>query len=87
MQPPLLTFILPAPNVHRFYDPVGGGVFLDGHNIQDLNLRWLRQQIALVQQEPVLFSCTIYENVGFTSPCIQRNFQITDYYWYRFAMD
>lgn len=50
-------------NVLRFYDPVGGDVFLDGHNLKDLNLRWLRQQISLVQQEPVLFSCTIFENV------------------------
>ncbi|KAF8251547.1 P-loop containing nucleoside triphosphate hydrolase protein [Wilcoxina mikolae CBS 423.85] len=49
--------------VERFYDPVGGDVFLDGHNLKDLNLRWLRQQISLVQQEPVLFSCTIFENV------------------------
>lgn len=49
--------------VERFYDPIGGEVLLDGHNIQGLNLRWLRQQVALVQQEPVLFSCTIFENV------------------------
>jgi ATP-binding cassette subfamily B (MDR/TAP) protein 1 len=47
----------------RFYDPVGGEVLLDGYNLKDLNLRWLRQQISLVQQEPVLFSCTIFENV------------------------
>jgi ATP-binding cassette subfamily B (MDR/TAP) protein 1 len=50
-------------SVSRFYDPVGGDVLLDGHNLKDLNLRWLRQQISLVQQEPVLFSCTIFENV------------------------
>ncbi|KAI9782007.1 MAG: GTPase-activating protein [Peltula sp. TS41687] len=49
--------------VERFYDPVGGEVLLDGHNVQTLNLRWLRQQMALVSQEPTLFGTTIYENI------------------------
>ncbi|KAJ5466700.1 ABC multidrug transporter mdr1 [Penicillium diatomitis] len=51
--------------VERFYMPVGGTVFLDGHDIQTLNLRWLRQQISLVQQEPVLFGTTIYKNIRY----------------------
>ena len=49
--------------VERFYDPIGGHVFLDGHNVQSLNLRWLRQQISLVSQEPTLFGTTIYGNI------------------------
>lgn len=49
--------------VERFYDPVGGEVLLDGVNVQELNLRWLRQQISLVQQEPVLFATTIFNNI------------------------
>lgn len=49
--------------VERFYDPVGGEVFLDGHNVSTLNLRWLRQQISLVSQEPTLFGTTIYGNI------------------------
>ena len=49
--------------VERFYNPVGGEIFLDGKNINTLNLRWMRRQISLVQQEPILFSCTIFENV------------------------
>jgi len=49
--------------VERFYDPVGGHVYLDGHDIQTLNLRWLRQQISLVSQEPTLFGTTIYSNI------------------------
>jgi ATP-binding cassette, subfamily B (MDR/TAP), member 1 len=49
--------------VERFYDPVQGQVFLDGHDISTLNLRWLRQQISLVSQEPTLFGTTIYENI------------------------
>ncbi|KAL8764234.1 MAG: hypothetical protein Q9184_000203 [Pyrenodesmia sp. 2 TL-2023] len=49
--------------VERFYDPVGGEVYLDGHNVSTLNLRWLRQQISLVSQEPTLFGTTIYGNI------------------------
>lgn len=49
--------------VERFYEPVSGQVFLDGHDISTLNLRWLRQQISLVSQEPTLFGTTIYENI------------------------
>jgi ATP-binding cassette, subfamily B (MDR/TAP), member 1 len=49
--------------VERFYDPVGGQVLLDGRDISQLNLRWLRQQISLVSQEPTLFGTTIFENI------------------------
>ena len=49
--------------VERFYDPVGGEVLLDGINVQEINLRWLRQQVSLVQQEPTLFATTIFENI------------------------
>jgi ATP-binding cassette subfamily B (MDR/TAP) protein 1 len=49
--------------VERFYDPVAGEVLLDGHDISTLNLRWLREHIALVSQEPVLFGTTIFGNV------------------------
>ncbi|KAI9924401.1 hypothetical protein ASPWEDRAFT_34891 [Aspergillus wentii DTO 134E9] len=51
--------------VERFYLPVGGTVSLDGHDIQTLNLRWLRQQISLVSQEPILFGTTIYANIRY----------------------
>ena len=49
--------------VERFYDPVGGKVYLDGHEVSKLNLRWLRQQISLVSQEPTLFGTTIFSNI------------------------
>ncbi|KAL8997483.1 MAG: hypothetical protein Q9169_003263 [Polycauliona sp. 2 TL-2023] len=49
--------------VERFYDPVGGHVYLDGHEVSSLNLRWLRQQMSLVSQEPTLFGTTIYGNI------------------------
>ena len=40
-----------------------GQVLLDGHDIKTLKLRWLRQQIGLVSQEPALFATTIKENM------------------------
>jgi ATP-binding cassette subfamily B (MDR/TAP) protein 1 len=49
--------------VERFYSPIEGSVYLDDVDISTLNLRWLRQQIALVSQEPTLFGTTIYENI------------------------
>lgn len=49
--------------VERFYDPLGGSVRLDGIDIRELNLRWLRSQIGLVSQEPTLFCTTIRGNV------------------------
>ncbi|CAI4217577.1 unnamed protein product [Parascedosporium putredinis] len=51
--------------VERFYDPVEGAVLIDGQDVKDLNLRWLRQQISLVQQEPTLFGTTIYHNIRY----------------------
>lgn len=50
--------------VERFYDPTGGKLYLDGRDISTLNVGWLRQQMALVGQEPVLFSATIFENIA-----------------------
>ncbi|KAK4192066.1 putative leptomycin B resistance protein [Podospora australis] len=49
--------------VERFYAPIEGTVYLDDVDISTMNLRWLRQQIALVSQEPTLFGTTIYENI------------------------
>ncbi|KAI0652215.1 multidrug resistance protein 1 [Trametes meyenii] len=50
--------------VERFYDPLRGSVKLDGVNVKDLNIKWLRSQIGLVSQEPSLFSTSIKGNVG-----------------------
>jgi ATP-binding cassette subfamily B (MDR/TAP) protein 1 len=49
--------------VERFYNPVDGKIYIDDVDITTLNLRWLRQQIALVSQEPTLFSTTIFDNI------------------------
>ncbi|XP_036041396.1 bile salt export pump isoform X2 [Onychomys torridus] len=51
--------------IQRFYDPCEGMVTLDGHDIRCLNTRWLRDQIGVVEQEPVLFSTTIAENIRY----------------------
>ncbi|KAI1173774.1 ABC transporter [Nemania sp. FL0916] len=51
--------------IERFYDPVAGHVLLDGHELSSLNLRWLRQQISLVSQEPTLFGTTIFHNIRY----------------------
>jgi len=50
--------------IERFYMPVKGQIMLDGTDICKLNLRWLRQQISLVSQEPILFSATVYANIA-----------------------
>ncbi|GAU20320.1 hypothetical protein TSUD_338010 [Trifolium subterraneum] len=49
--------------IERFYDPTSGQVTLDGNDIKTLKLKWLRQQIGLVSQEPALFATTIRENI------------------------
>lgn len=51
--------------VERFYLPVHGNVTLDGVDLQKINLRWLRQQISIVSQEPTLFGVTIAENIRY----------------------
>nr|GMD09191.1 ABC transporter B family member 9-like [Ipomoea batatas] len=49
----------------RFYDPNSGCIYLDGVEIQNLNIRWLRKQMGLVSQEPVLFNETIRSNIAY----------------------
>ncbi|KAG2676655.1 hypothetical protein I3843_12G065200 [Carya illinoinensis] len=49
--------------IERFYEPLSGEILLDGHDIRGLDLKWLRQQIGLVNQEPALFATTIRENI------------------------
>jgi ATP-binding cassette subfamily B (MDR/TAP) protein 1 len=41
--------------IERFYEPIGGKILIDGHDISTLNLRWMRQQLALVSQEVTTF--------------------------------
>lgn len=49
--------------IERFYEPLSGEILLDGTNIRELDIKWLRQQIGLVNQEPALFATSIRENI------------------------
>lgn len=49
--------------LERFYDLAAGEILLDGVNIKDLQLKWLRHQMGLVSQEPALFATSIKENI------------------------
>ena len=51
--------------LERFYDPTAGAVLLDGVDLKTLSLKWLRQQMGLVSQEPVLFVGTVLENISY----------------------
>merc|ERR1719238_1029365 len=49
--------------IERFYDPLEGSITLDGVDIKKLNVKWLRSQLGLVSQEPVLFQGTVADNI------------------------
>ncbi|KAL6550538.1 (ABC) transporter [Orobanche minor] len=49
--------------IERFYEPLSGYILLDGTDIAELDLKWFRQQIGLVNQEPALFATTIRDNI------------------------
>ena len=49
--------------IQRFYDPEEGEILYNGINIRELDPKWYHNQIAIVQQEPVLFSGNIRENI------------------------
>ena len=51
--------------LQRFYDPDSGHITLDGVELKKLQLKWLRQQMGLVGQEPVLFNDTIRANIAY----------------------
>ncbi|KAJ5369082.1 uncharacterized protein N7496_008842 [Penicillium cataractarum] len=51
--------------LERWYTPEGGKISLGERNIEELDLKWWRSQIGLVQQEPFLFNDTIFKNVSF----------------------
>ncbi|XP_011362486.1 phosphatidylcholine translocator ABCB4 isoform X3 [Pteropus vampyrus] len=51
--------------LERFYDPLAGTVLLDGQEAKKLNVQWLRAQLGIVSQEPVLFDCSIAENIAY----------------------
>jgi ATP-binding cassette subfamily B protein/subfamily B ATP-binding cassette protein MsbA len=54
--------------VPRFYDPTAGGLTLDGRDIREITKKSLRQQIAIVLQDTLLFSTTVRENIAYGRP-------------------
>ncbi|CAM9273512.1 unnamed protein product [Chrysoparadoxa australica] len=54
-----------ASLLSRFYEPAAGEILVDGLNIQELDQKWLTQEIALVGQNPALFSGTIASNIAY----------------------
>ncbi len=57
-----------ASLLYRLYDPVKGEVLLDGARLRDLDAHWLRRQIGVVAQEPLLFSTSVAENIRYGRP-------------------
>jgi ABC-type multidrug transport system fused ATPase/permease subunit len=51
--------------VQRFYDPLLGSVSIDNTDIRKMNINWLRSQLGVVNQEPVLFATSIIENIRY----------------------
>lgn len=51
--------------IERWYKPTAGSITLDSTDLSQLNIQWLRTKIRLVQQEPVLFSGTVFDNVAY----------------------
>uniref|UniRef100_A0A7N8YA32 ATP-binding cassette, sub-family B (MDR/TAP), member 4 n=1 Tax=Mastacembelus armatus TaxID=205130 RepID=A0A7N8YA32_9TELE len=56
----------------RFYDPQEGSISIDGHDIRSLNIRYLREMIGVVSQEPILFATTIAENIRYGRPDVTQ---------------
>ena len=52
----------------RFHSPTMGALLIDGHNICDVNLRSLREQLAIVTQETILFNDTVWNNLCYGRP-------------------
>jgi len=58
--------------IPRFYDVTRGDIVIDGHNVRDVTLQSLREQIGMVTQETVLFDDTVANNIAFGRPAASR---------------
>lgn len=62
--------------IERYYDPTSGSIYFDGIDLRDLNVKWLRDQIGLVSQEPTLFDVSIGQNIAYGRPdCTQEDIE------------
>src|SRR5207253_912069 len=57
-----------AKLLSRFYDPTGGAIRLDSHDLRDLRLHALRENIAVLLQEALVFDATVRENIAYGRP-------------------
>ncbi|XP_062384435.1 bile salt export pump isoform X2 [Sardina pilchardus] len=62
--------------LERFYDPDHGRVLIDGHDSTKVNVAFLRSKIGIVSQEPILFDCSIAENIRYGDN--QRDISMND---------
>lgn len=51
--------------LERFYDPIEGGIYLDGHDIKDVTIKSLRENMSIVLQDVFLFNGTIFDNIAY----------------------
>ncbi|KAJ3031619.1 UNVERIFIED_CONTAM: ATP-binding cassette, sub-B (MDR TAP), member 8 [Siphonaria sp. JEL0065] len=58
--------------IERFYDVGAGSVLIDGVDIRDLDPSWIRNHIGYINQEPILFAASIYENIKYGAPDATR---------------
>src|SRR5205085_1052947 len=54
--------------ISRLYDPSSGAVTIDGANVRDVELRSLRRAVAVVSDDPFLFSATVAEHIAYAHP-------------------
>ena len=54
--------------IENYYHPDSGAIYYQGVDMKQLNVKWLRNQIGLVSQEPLLFDQSIAENIKFGMP-------------------
>jgi ATP-binding cassette, subfamily B, bacterial MsbA len=58
--------------IPRFFDPSGGRIVLDGHDVRDLSLHSLRSLIAVVTQDTILFNDTVRNNIAYGQPHVSE---------------
>ena len=68
----MLLLIATIGLIERFYDPDYGTIEFEGVDVRELNLKWYRDQMGIVSQEPTLFSGTIAKNISYGAPNASR---------------
>ncbi len=56
----------------RFYDPTGGQLLIDGHDVRDCTIHSVRDQMGIVTQESILFNDTIFNNIRFNTQATEQ---------------